>query len=39
MQGPEPTIIDAEEVEDVEQKNNTKGSGEDPSGDVKKEVE
>jgi hypothetical protein len=39
MQGPEPTIIDAEEVEDVEQKNNTKGSGSDPGSDVEKENE
>lgn len=39
MQGPEPTIIDAEEVEDVEQKNNTRGSGSDPGSDVEKETE
>jgi hypothetical protein len=39
MQGPEPTIINAEEVEDVEQKNNTEGNRSDPGGDVKKETE
>ncbi len=36
MHGPEPKIIDGEIDEE---KINTQGSGEDPSGDVKKEVE
>jgi len=39
MQGPEPTVINAEEVEDVATESNTPGDRPDPGGDVKKETE
>lgn len=39
MQGPEPTVINAEEVEDVATESNTPRDRSDPSGDVKKETE
>jgi hypothetical protein len=39
MQGPEPTVINAEEVEDVATESNTEGDRPDPGGDVKKETE
>jgi hypothetical protein len=39
MQGPEPTIINAEEVEDVKSENNSEGDRSDPGSDVEKETE
>jgi hypothetical protein len=39
MQGPEPTIINAEEVEDVKSENNSEGDRSDTSSDVEKETE
>ena len=39
MQGPEPTVINAEEVEDVATESNTEGDRSDPSSNVKKETE
>ena len=39
MHGPEPTIIEAEEVEDEKSDSNTPGDRSDPGGDVEKETE
>ena len=39
MHGPEPTIINAEEVEDVKSESNNPGDRSDPGGDVEKEID
>ena len=39
MHGPEPTIIEAEEVKDEKSDSNTPGDRSDPGGDVEKETE